>query len=257
MVFEVCSTGQAQQSVQVLHNHVPAAVSSRNAALVGLMPEEQQIHVSIVMPLRNENELTKLLSRLYDPSSPDYHHFLSVEQFTEGFGPTVDDYQAVVSFAQAHGLTVTDTPRNRLVVPITGSVGQINKALNMTMEVYRHPTDGVKLGIFMKITETHILCDVVEIPYRVVVDPSEMENDRSEFYGRVGFHPRHERRGYARTGPGAKDRRLQPRSAAKPRLGRGSPDGSKGACGWVTCQGWLKIRDGGFEAMTRMLAECG
>ena len=141
MVFEVCSTGQAQQSVQVLHNHVPAAVSSRNAALVGLMPEEQQIHVSIVMPLRNENELTKLLSRLYDPSSPDYHHFLSVEQFTEGFGPTVDDYQAVVSFAQAHGLTVTDTPRNRLVVPITGSVGQINKALNMTMEVYRHPTE--------------------------------------------------------------------------------------------------------------------
>jgi hypothetical protein len=139
-VFGVCSTSHAQQSLQVMHKHVPPAVSGGQATLISELPAEQSVNSSIVLPLRNENELTKLLSRLYDPSSPDYHHFLSVEEFTEEFGPTADDYHAVVSFVQANDIRVTDTPRNRLVVPITGSVARINKAFNLTMQVYRHPT---------------------------------------------------------------------------------------------------------------------
>ena len=75
------------------------------------------------MPLRNQTELTNLLERLYDPTSPDYHQFLSVAQFTEQFGPTEQDYQAVIDFAKANGFTVTDTPQNRLLVDVNGSVG--------------------------------------------------------------------------------------------------------------------------------------
>ena len=97
--------------------------------------------VSIVLPLRNQSGLTSLLNQLYDPSSPNYHHFLSVAEFTAQFGPTAEEYQAVVSFAQANGLTVTDTPANRLIVPVTGSVAQFNQAFNVTMKVYQHPTE--------------------------------------------------------------------------------------------------------------------
>jgi flavin reductase (DIM6/NTAB) family NADH-FMN oxidoreductase RutF len=131
----------AQQSLQVLHNHLPAAVSNGQAAPTGPLPAEQNMSISMILPLRNQSELASLLGRLYDPSSPDYRHFLSVEQFTEQFGPTAEDYQAVVSFAQANGFRVTDTPANRLIVPITGTVAQINQAFNVTMNVYRHPTE--------------------------------------------------------------------------------------------------------------------
>ena len=105
------------------------------------MPVDQNISFSIVLPLRNQSELTALLRRLYDRSSPDYHHFLTVEQFTNQFGPTADDYQAVVSFVQARGLTVTGTPVNRLVVPVAGLAAQINAAFNVAMRVYQHPTE--------------------------------------------------------------------------------------------------------------------
>jgi hypothetical protein len=132
---------QAQQSLQVLHHHVRPAVSSGQAETVGPVPGTQRLKLSLVLPLRNQAELTSLLSRLYDPSSPDYHHFLSVDQFTEQFGPAPEDYQAVVQFAKANGFTVTDTPANRLIVPINGSVAQINKAFNLTMTVYQHPTE--------------------------------------------------------------------------------------------------------------------
>jgi N-acetylneuraminic acid mutarotase len=133
--------GQAQQSRQVLHHHVRRAVSSGQAALVGSLPATQKMQLSIVLPLRNQAALIALLGQLYDPSSPNFRHFLSVDQFTEQFGPTVEDYQAVVDFAKSNGLAVTGTAANRLIVPISGSVAQVEAAFNVRMNSYRHPTE--------------------------------------------------------------------------------------------------------------------
>jgi len=46
-----------------------------------------------------------------------------------------------VAFAQANGFTVGNTPANRLIVPVSGTVAQINKAFNVSMNVYKHPTE--------------------------------------------------------------------------------------------------------------------
>ncbi|MGA8629982.1 MAG: S53 family peptidase [Terracidiphilus sp.] len=131
----------AQQSVQMLQGHVPAAVSNGQAALIGSLPTTQKLHVTISLPLRNQDALGILLKQLYDPTSPYYHHFLSVAEFAEQFAPTADDYQSVVNFATANGLTVTDQPKDRLIVPLDGTVLQIESAFNVRMNVYQHPTE--------------------------------------------------------------------------------------------------------------------
>src|ERR1022692_3457563 len=141
LIFTAWSIGQAQQLPQVLHSHVRSVVSQGKATVVGLLPPDQLLNLSIVLPLRNQAELTSLLGRLYDPSSPDYRHFLSVDQFTEQFGPTAEDYQAVIDFAHANGLTVTDAPANRLLMPVKGTVAQIEKAFHVSMKTYRHPAE--------------------------------------------------------------------------------------------------------------------
>ena len=133
--------GLAQPSLQVLHNHVRPAVASGQAAPVGFLPPTERLNLAIMLPLRNQPELTSLLGRLNDPTSPDYGHFLTVAQFTEQFDPTLQDYQAVVNFAKANGFTVTNTPPNRLLVDINGSVAEIEKAFHVVMTVYRHPTE--------------------------------------------------------------------------------------------------------------------
>jgi subtilase family serine protease len=133
--------GQAEQSLQVLHNHVRPAVAGGQAAPVGVLPSTQRMNLAIQLPIRNQAELTSFLDRLYDPSSPDFHEFLSVAEFTERFGPTAQDYETVVNFAKANGFTVTDTPANRLLVDINGSVSQIEKAFHVVMTVYQHPTE--------------------------------------------------------------------------------------------------------------------
>jgi subtilase family serine protease len=142
MVFLLFSiAGMAQESLQRLHSHVRPAVSNGAAALVGALPPKQQMDITLLLPLRNQAELTSLLARLYDSSSPDYHRFLSVAQFTAEFGPTAEDYQTVVNFARASGFTVTASPSNRLIVPIRGSAAQIETAFHVAMNVYRHPTE--------------------------------------------------------------------------------------------------------------------
>ena len=131
----------ARKQSQVLHKHVRPAVTNGQAARVGPMSKSQHMRLAIILPLRNEGELTNLLKRLYDPSSPDYRHFLTVAQFTERFGPTVRDYKAVVKFARSKGFSVSSTPANRLLVHIDGTVSHINEAFHVAMTNYRHPTE--------------------------------------------------------------------------------------------------------------------
>jgi uncharacterized repeat protein (TIGR03803 family) len=99
------------------------------------------LNLAIGLPLRNQEALTNRLRQIYDPASPNYRHYLTPEQFTEQFGPTEKDYQAVISFAKANGLTVTATHPNRMLVDVSGSVTDIERALHVTLRVYQHPTE--------------------------------------------------------------------------------------------------------------------
>jgi subtilase family serine protease len=135
------SPGWAKRAAQVLHHHVRSAVASGRAARLGPLPTNQRLRLAIMLPLRNQDELTSLLKQLYDRSSPEYRHFLTVAQFTERFGPTKRDYQAVVNFARSRGFTVANVPQNRMLVHLDGTVSQVNKAFHVTMTNYRHPIE--------------------------------------------------------------------------------------------------------------------
>jgi kumamolisin len=81
------------------------------------------------------------LKELYDPASPSYRQYLTVEEFTTMFGPTQQDYDAVLRWAEANGFTVVGTSRNRMNVDVTGAVAAIETAFHVNMGVYQHPTE--------------------------------------------------------------------------------------------------------------------
>lgn len=126
------------QQRQALQTNLSAPA---NAALIGPLPASQKLDLAISIPLRNEDQLDSLLQQLYDPTSPNYRCFLTVEQFTGKFGPTPVDYQRVIGFAQSHGLKITHTFANRLVVDISGSSANIEQAFHVRMQLYQHPTE--------------------------------------------------------------------------------------------------------------------
>ena len=68
---------------------------------VGRLAANRIMQLDLVLPLRDPQGLDLLLQQLYDPNSVHYRQFLTVPEFTERFGPTQVDYDAVVSFAQS------------------------------------------------------------------------------------------------------------------------------------------------------------
>jgi subtilase family serine protease len=129
------------QALPLMTRHVRPAVRTGQARSVGHLPAAQTMRLVLVLPLRNQAELENLLQELYDPSSLSYRQFLTVEEFTERFGPTPEDYASVIHFAEANGLTVVGTSRNRLNVDVSGSVEDIERALHVIMGLYQHPTE--------------------------------------------------------------------------------------------------------------------
>ena len=95
----------------------------------------------MVLPLSDQAGLDAFLKDLYDPSSPSYHQYLTVAQFTARFGPTQEQYDAVVHFAQANGFTVLGGSRDGMDVQIKGPVSSVEEAFHVNMHTYQHPTE--------------------------------------------------------------------------------------------------------------------
>jgi subtilase family serine protease len=129
------------QSPTLLTRHVREVTLNGQAPLVGRLPETQIMRLTLVLPLRNQEGLDSFLQELYDPSSSSYRNFLTVEQFTEKFGPTQEDYDTVIRFAKASGLKVLATSRNRMNLDVSGSVASVERALHVTLGLYQHPTE--------------------------------------------------------------------------------------------------------------------
>ena len=124
---------------QVLHGHVPAVESLLQSA--GPLNPSNRMDLIIGLPLRNREALTNLLQQIYDPASTNFHRFLTPEQFTAQFGPTANDYQALINFAQSNRLKVTDTYSDRTLLHVSGTVAEFERALHVGLQVYRHPRE--------------------------------------------------------------------------------------------------------------------
>jgi subtilase family serine protease len=129
------------QPQSAMTRHLPEATANGKAPLVGHLPSTQSMRLVLVLPHRNQAALDQLLKDLYDPSSASYHKFLTVEEFTEQFGPSQQDYDSVIRFAKANGFTVVGTSRNRMNLAVRGTVASIEKAFRLTMGVYQHDTE--------------------------------------------------------------------------------------------------------------------
>jgi subtilase family serine protease len=126
---------------KMLQGNVPTVVIRLGLQPVGRLPAETRLNLAIGLPLRNKEALNSLIQQLYDPGSPKYRRFLTPDQFTEMFGPSVQDYQVVVNFAKTNGLQVVKTYGNRALLDVAGNVSDIERALHITILTYQHPTE--------------------------------------------------------------------------------------------------------------------
>ena len=120
----------------VMTHHMRDEVRNGAAQPAAQMSKSQTMSLDLVLPLRDPAGLSAFLADIYNPASPNFHHFLTVSEFTAKFGPTQADYDAVLEFAQASGLAVTGGSLDGMEVQVKGSVAAVEKAFHVRMQSY-------------------------------------------------------------------------------------------------------------------------
>jgi len=121
--------------------HVRAVTLAGQARALGHLPASQVLQLDVVLPLRDPATLDSFLAQLSSSTTPSHRRYLTPAEFTEKFGPTQKDYDAVVRYVQAHGLAVVGGSRDGMEVQVKGPVSAIESAFHVNLLTYQHPTE--------------------------------------------------------------------------------------------------------------------
>ena len=88
-----------------------------------------------------EQALDKYLDELTDPKSPNYHHWLTAQEFQERYGVAQEDLAKVTGWLRSHGFTVNLVYPNN-VIDFSGTAGQVREAFHT--EIHNLEVNGKK-----------------------------------------------------------------------------------------------------------------
>lgn len=84
--------------------------------------------------------LAEFLEQQRDPSSPEYQHWLTPEEFGDRFGLSESEIGRIVSWLQSEGFTVERVARARNWIAFSGTAATVSLAFNS--EIHRYSLDG-------------------------------------------------------------------------------------------------------------------
>lgn len=87
-----------------------------------------------------QSQLDTLLAQQQDPNSPNYHQWLTPEQFADQFGASADDLSKVKQWLTTQGFQVSAVARGRDFIQFSGTAGQVKSAFHT--EIHRYAVNG-------------------------------------------------------------------------------------------------------------------
>jgi kumamolisin len=136
------SVGVMETGAQTLMTrHVREVTLNGQVKPLGRLPATQIMQLDVVLPLRDQAGLDAFLSELQNPNSLDYRHYLTPAEFTERFGPTRQDYDAVVQYLRDFGLAVVGGSLDGMEVQVKGPVSAIESAFQVNLLTYLNPSE--------------------------------------------------------------------------------------------------------------------
>lgn len=121
----------------VSQSNTPREVTTGAAQLMGAYNPSAKLRLAIGLNPPHMAEEEDFLKQLQDRNSPNFHKYLTPEEWNARFAPSEADEQAVVDWATQQGLTITARYPNRLMVNVEGTVDAIQKAFRVTINSYQ------------------------------------------------------------------------------------------------------------------------
>lgn len=118
---------------------VPGTAPTLVQGATDLGPATGPFGLTLVLPLQDRAGLDQLLASLYQPSSPDYHRFLTPAAFDAQFAPSPATLASVEGWASSAGLSVVSVSANRTLVRVSGPASAVDRAFGVSLDQFRTP----------------------------------------------------------------------------------------------------------------------
>ncbi len=97
----------------------------------GRVDDAYQIdHMFLLLQRSPEREqaLATMIDQLHNPKSPNFHQWMTPEQFGQNYGVAQSDLQKISRWLQFRGFTVNSVYPNRMLVDFSGTSGQVRES---------------------------------------------------------------------------------------------------------------------------------
>jgi len=115
---------------------VPAWATAANDT--GAAPADTTVQGEIYLPLRDQKGAEALAKAVSNPLDRGYRKALSPQQWINRFSPTKPDFDSIVNFIKAAGLTIQGVPDSRQYVVFRGTPDQLGSVFGTSLHSFKH-----------------------------------------------------------------------------------------------------------------------
>jgi len=131
---QITSTIDDSSRVTLAGNTRPEAYTKSNDR--GPVPDSLAMtHMQLLLRRSpaQEQALEHLIDQLHDRASPNYHHWLTPDEFGREFGVGTADIQTISGWLASHGLKVNAVYANHMAIDFSGTAAQVREAFKTSI----------------------------------------------------------------------------------------------------------------------------
>src|SRR5580700_11278736 len=103
------------------------------------MPMNRML-VVLKRSMEQESALIQLMVGQHSTNSPNYHKWLTPEEFGAEFGPADADIQVITSWLESHGFQVAKVSKGKIAIEFSGTAAQVKQAFHT--EIHKFLVNG-------------------------------------------------------------------------------------------------------------------
>lgn len=104
---------------------------------MGLAPQNEVRGLTLALAVKDVAAMDAFAASVSDPSSPNYHQFITPDQFGAKFGQDAVSIAQVVNFLQSQGLTIEQVYPNKLFISVYGTNAQLAAVFGSPIHVFQ------------------------------------------------------------------------------------------------------------------------
>jgi uncharacterized protein (TIGR03437 family) len=127
----------AQPARTTLTGHIhPLARPENDQGRVSPALQLSYVTVTLAQSASRQASLDQLLAEQQTPGSPNYHRWITPEDYAQRFGASPEDVNRVVAWLQSQGLDIAAVARGRGWVAVNGAAANIENAFQTELHQY-------------------------------------------------------------------------------------------------------------------------